>query len=268
MFSKQLTSTYVSAGCYVKLGDILDISYFGQTFSFTIDGIEQKQSNKKLFTTESKLRNISLEKSFNNLDIKDHENTDDSESSYSRENGVRYMSNTSTPVRNHEMDKKDPHSGLSIEDTDVEGLCTSQSSVNTSICDDNQLNMPLNVTPVKGSSNVASPARTPNYEIVSSQNSYFCTPEGIKGSSSTCSNTTASPSCSGDLSSKFYKITLLTKFSIRSPESLGEVTQQNSQAVTYDDLGGLTKQIETMKEFIHLPLHSPEVFKEYGMLFL
>ena len=64
--------------------------------------------------------------------------------------------------------------------------------------------------------------------------------------------------------SAFFEITSTTELFIKDSENSETMKTANSEIrVKYDDLGGLDKQIETLREMIELPLKSPEMFKSY-----
>ena len=66
--------------------------------------------------------------------------------------------------------------------------------------------------------------------------------------------------------SAFFEITSSTEILIKDSENSEIMKTPNQEnRVKYDDLGGLDKQIETLKEMIELPLKSPEMFRSYGL---
>lgn len=71
---------------------------------------------------------------------------------------------------------------------------------------------------------------------------------------------TPSASCRNE----FCKVTATTKIIISQPIT-EEVTSSHGKAkVMFDSIGGLSKQIELIKEMVQLPLASPQMFKIYG----
>ncbi|MDD3178197.1 MAG: AAA family ATPase, partial [Candidatus ainarchaeum sp.] len=46
---------------------------------------------------------------------------------------------------------------------------------------------------------------------------------------------------------------------------ISEKTNSNSTNITYDDIGGLKKEIETIREMVELPIRRPEIFKKLGI---
>ena len=67
-------------------------------------------------------------------------------------------------------------------------------------------------------------------------------------------------------SSVFYKITSTTKFSLKQNNVLSDDNVFIEKKLRYTDIGGMEKQINTLKEMIEKPLKSPEMFKMYGKL--
>jgi len=66
--------------------------------------------------------------------------------------------------------------------------------------------------------------------------------------------------------SVLYKITSTTKFSLKQNKVLSDDNVFIEKKLRYTDIGGMEKQINTLKEMIEKPLKSPEMFKMYGKL--
>lgn len=65
----------------------------------------------------------------------------------------------------------------------------------------------------------------------------------------------------------FYKVTSQTKIYVNSEEEKCKNKNLKDFTVTFESVGGLKKQIDTLKEIIQLPLMSPQVFASYGLTF-
>ncbi|XP_043829078.1 ATPase family protein 2 homolog isoform X1 [Dromiciops gliroides] len=62
----------------------------------------------------------------------------------------------------------------------------------------------------------------------------------------------------------FYYLSSVTKFNFVKPQAAtGE--EGGPRKVTYDLIGGLSSQLEAIREMIELPLKQPELFKRYGI---
>ncbi|OWF55570.1 Spermatogenesis-associated protein 5 [Mizuhopecten yessoensis] len=130
-----------------------------------------------------------------------------------------------------------------------------------SFLDKSNTNVPS--TPLKGSDSssfstdsVCSPSSssTPDVKNGSLIEANFQTPQKIT-TSGTMEN----------VHKTFYKVTSNTKVVISKPIT-DEVTEsRKKKSVTFDLIGGLSKQIQSLKEMINLPLQSPEVFSAYGL---
>lgn len=72
------------------------------------------------------------------------------------------------------------------------------------------------------------------------------------------------PPCGRDSRDTFYFISTLTK--IRFTKQLGQSEEDTSEVpkVTYSMIGGLSSQLDIIRETIELPLKHPELFKSYG----
>lgn len=64
----------------------------------------------------------------------------------------------------------------------------------------------------------------------------------------------------------FYRVTEDSMIVVSKPITDNVTGTPMTNSVTFDLIGGLSKQIKALKEMIHLPLQSPEVFKAYGRL--
>ncbi|KAJ8297623.1 hypothetical protein KUTeg_024154 [Tegillarca granosa] len=62
---------------------------------------------------------------------------------------------------------------------------------------------------------------------------------------------------------QFYRVVSKTTFTILKTMET-ESDKHNESLITFDCIGGLSKQINSIKEMIQLPLHCPNVFKSYG----
>ncbi|XP_060084296.1 ATPase family gene 2 protein homolog A-like [Ylistrum balloti] len=118
-------------------------------------------------------------------------------------------------------------------------------------------------TPLRGSDNksfstesVSSPSSssTPDVKSRSLIDANFQTPQK-----------TTTDNALKNIQKTFYKITANTRVVISKPITDQEKVSQEKRFVTFDMIGGLSKQILSLKEMINLPLHSPEVFKSYGL---
>lgn len=112
-------------------------------------------------------------------------------------------------------------------------------------------------TPLRGSDNssfssVSSPASTPDIKNRSMIDANFQTPQKVTGDN-----------VKEDIRT-FYKVIERTRVVISKPIT-DELTESKKKSVTFDMIGGLSKQIVSLKEMIHLPLHSPDLFKLYGL---
>ncbi|XP_033742014.1 ATPase family protein 2 homolog isoform X3 [Pecten maximus] len=63
----------------------------------------------------------------------------------------------------------------------------------------------------------------------------------------------------------FHKVTENTRVVVSKPTTDELTESERKKSITFGMIGGLSKQIMSLKEMIHLPLHSPDVFKSYGL---
>ena len=61
----------------------------------------------------------------------------------------------------------------------------------------------------------------------------------------------------------FFQVSHSTKLTVLEGNSQGESTEEKA-IVTYESIGGLSGQIETIRQMIELPLREPQHFKLYG----
>ena len=67
--------------------------------------------------------------------------------------------------------------------------------------------------------------------------------------------------CANDM--EVYAITSNTAF--KFPSSTATTVQKSKNGLDYSDIGGLSKQIEIIREMIETPLHSPEIYRDFGL---
>ncbi|KAK3099289.1 hypothetical protein FSP39_002087 [Pinctada imbricata] len=65
--------------------------------------------------------------------------------------------------------------------------------------------------------------------------------------------------------SNFFRVSSQTKFVIPSETNTEEDKMVKRKRVTFASIGGLIKQIESIKEMVEMPIEKPEIFKSYGL---
>lgn len=63
----------------------------------------------------------------------------------------------------------------------------------------------------------------------------------------------------------FYHLCTTTKVSFRDRQAAEDPATSKRSKVTYSMIGGLSSQLEVIRETIELPLKHPELFSNYGM---
>ena len=225
------------------------IQYYGQNFNFEVTSITGQSLPLKSYILHASGKNTeseSLSESIASLSINDSVLPD-----------VKSTSGDSS------LGNSDSHSSVNITSTP----CSSRRPLNQSVDgegkldDGSELNTSVekSTTPVRepniSTDNLFSP-KTPVSERSFSARENFCTPKIEKFSNE-------------NISQNFYKVTARTKFVIQSVGNDLEdrLVDRVKDKVRYSHIGGMTKQIEMLKEMVHTPVEQPELFKSFGKFY-
>lgn len=166
-----------------------------------------------------------------------------------------------------------PPSGLDLEEEEDEASV----SVSTSVLDSTpaDLSLQLNLLTLDDEESKAPAASTPlrsSLPACSSTPSHSShnPPAGLEEEAVTspdCSAPTAPPG-GAQSTDTFYSLSCSTKVSFRQRGGREEpdAAEQGSK-VTYSMIGGLSSQLDVIRETIELPLKHPELFSNYGTAF-
>lgn len=113
---------------------------------------------------------------------------------------------------------------------------------------------PLNATPSSPSTHILSDSALPsNSETPNQSTLSSCSHEDRKKQM---------PSAGRSGNDTFYSVCRSTRISFTHAHSQSE--DQERSKVTYSMIGGLSAQLQVIRETIELPLKHPEIFKNYG----
>ncbi|XP_045205674.2 ribosome biogenesis protein SPATA5-like isoform X2 [Mercenaria mercenaria] len=124
-------------------------------------------------------------------------------------------------------------------------------------CSETDISLEKLTTPVRdknSSADIISSPKTPVSERSFSARDNFCTPKVEK----------IVDQC---ISQNFYKVTSKTKIVIPDVSNAAKdgSVEVKKQRIGYSDIGGMSKQIEMLKEMVHTPIEQPELFKSFGL---
>uniref|UniRef100_A0A3B3X9S1 AAA+ ATPase domain-containing protein n=1 Tax=Poecilia mexicana TaxID=48701 RepID=A0A3B3X9S1_9TELE len=116
---------------------------------------------------------------------------------------------------------------------------------------------PLRATPLSSLSSPAAPL-TPSSTSEPADNSFI--------SSEQPANAPTAPPGGFSSSDTFYSVTSFTKVQFSSKRGQKDLNEEASKSkVTYSMIGGLSSQLDAIRETIELPLKRPELFSSYGI---
>ena len=229
-------------GQFFCVGGQFSLNYFGQKYKFCVNSINQCQQIQQYTIEKSSFggAETDLSEDVSNLSLADVSGIEDSFTETVAEvhsdlsgNQKRTSCISSTPNRKSDKDASSSR--------DSDSLLNTPMSTNT-----------MN-TPNSSYLNESNSSITERLNTSGNLSKEFCTP-----------NVKRTRFREGE--SAFFEITSSTEILIKDSEN-SEIMKTTNQEyrVKYDDLGGLDKQIETLKEMIELPLKSPEMFRSYGL---
>lgn len=244
-------------GQFVCEGCPVEINYYGQKFSFTVTEIQGQTLERKRFhiintsnnehvsSLSDSLANVSLnDSSFgesSSILLNDSLDDDSASSRLSKEHSVNQFVSED---RNQSV-SEDRNQSVS-EDRNQSAVAMSENASYTTSTPNRVGNSPFNIK--------ESP-RTP-CGVSLNKSSQFCSPNIDKTSRSE------------SVSHKFYKITLRTKVLITNQSEVNEQGHgvgRRIKGVKYSDIGGLTQQIDLLKEMLHTPIEKPHLMESYGL---
>ena len=232
---------FFTEGKFCHKGGNIGISYFGQRYSFIVKNINKGTTNTDSYKIHLTGRNnleTDLSERVGNLSLSDLSGIDKSLMDTKTGDGNNCSNNQSSHISSTPKRKSDK-CAKSLKD--VEPL----TKLNESIPSETDKTPNCN----RNNSSVTEKLERPSSDIGKD----FCTPK-IQQTKNIEEHDT------------FYEINSNTEVIIKEIEY--DVTFSDASVkyvVKFDDLGGLSKQIETLREMIELPLKSPDLFKSYGL---
>ena len=231
-----------SEGQFCSVGGQFSLSYFGQKYKFCIRNINQCQQTRAYTIDKSKsnLVDTGLSESISNLSLSDVSGID--------------SSFTETP-------EVTDHSGLSAHEnrsTYISSTPNRKTDSDLNVLKGNdsfsEVNSPKSVKIDNNSHlNLSNSSATERLNTSINLSKDFCTPKIIRTKVR-------------EKQSAFFEITSTTEILIKDCENTETTNTANTQPIVkYEDLRGLDKEIETLREMIELPLKSPDMFRSYGL---
>lgn len=218
---------FVTEGQNVCPGGKIDVSFFGQNFQFTVSEVTARQVSAQTFQVESE--SSQSDACVNNLSVS---LSDLSVQQSAADSPVwkKAGENSSPGCSNTNFTTSTPTTG-NVEDI-ISGSSHKVSEHETN-------------TNSNSSSIIVTPKR-PKTEM---DRENFQTPVLSK--------------TNRNLIVKFYKVTSKSQIVIGQDEE-ALCDREEDEGVRYSDIGGMSKQIDMLKEMISMPLQSPELFHSYG----
>lgn len=255
-------------GQYVCEGCKLHVNYYGQKFSFQLTAIQCQTFSRKLFqivndpASLSCDQDVSISNSLANISLNDSVLTD---TDCVHTDSFRANNITSTPCSKSSSVDQSGNKSLTLDQSGAKSKTLDQSGSNESnnVTVDQSKSREEHAfterlkTPVRDKENsvsLSSP-RTPANDFTVNRDQ-FCTPKIVRSNKHE------------NISQIFYKVTSETKVMIRTlTENVTDVKRDmvGRASVKYSDIGGLSKQIEMLKEMLHTPIEQPHLFQSFGL---